>query len=264
MDVVSSKPRSDTVFSLSSTNSDDSVDTEPDVSSKFGDFIDTDGPKSNPAFAQPPFLQSKLAAPKSSHALLAGRDRSESSASETSSVAGRISPPKVTPLSLKGIPRNASPSPPTSPVKAVKSSREEVKKPLSGGKANDSPRTERDRSRSALKSPLTSPKSPEGEAFRRTHNRVKSTGNARHAIVSPKDSPNQSLEVVDEEEKQRELEKAKMKAKATKYKNELFTANVVKSRFQFFCDTCVSKVSLLLTFFFLRAPKRFWSSSFIA
>jgi hypothetical protein len=235
---VMPKPRSDTVFSLSSTNSDDSADTEPDMSSKFGDFIDLDGPKSNPAIAQPPFLTSKLAAPKSSHALLAGRDRSESSASESSSVAtgaataGRISPPKVKPLSLKGIAKNGSPSPPSSPVKAtngVKSSREEVKKPLSGGKPNDSPRTERDRSRSALKSPLTSPKSPEGEAFRRTHNRVRSSGNARiHTIVSPKDSPNQSLDMVDEEERQREEEKARMKAKATKYKNELFIANVVK------------------------------------
>eukprot|EP00029_Vermamoeba_vermiformis_P013366 TRINITY_DN8278_c0_g1_i1.p1 TRINITY_DN8278_c0_g1~~TRINITY_DN8278_c0_g1_i1.p1 ORF type:complete len:867 (-),score=72.67 TRINITY_DN8278_c0_g1_i1:62-2662(-) len=238
---IGAKPRSDTVFSLSSTNSDDSADTEPDLSSKFGDFIDMDGPKSNPAMAQPPaFLNSfKLAAPKSSAALLAGRDRSESSASESGSAvssgaatAGRVSPPKVKPLVLKGLPKNGSPSPPSSPVKgAVKSSREEVKKPLSGGKtgATESPRTDRDRSKSGLRSPLTSPKAPEGEAFRRTHNRVRSTGNAKiHTIVSPKDSPNNSLDVVEEEERQKELEKAKMKAKATKYKNELFNANVVK------------------------------------
>jgi hypothetical protein len=41
-----------------------------------------------------------------------------------------------------------------------------------------------------------------------------------------------SLDVADEQERERELEleKAKQKAKAAKYKNQLFTANIIKSK----------------------------------
>ena len=240
LEINGPKPRSDTVFSLSSTTSDESADTDPESSSKLGDFVDLDGPKSNPAVAIPQFVPPKLAAPKSSNALLTGRDRSNSLCSEPSTAVtsgattvGRNSPPKVKPLPLNGIAKNGSPSPPSSPVKGFsKSSREEVKKPLSGGaKTSDSPRTER----LGLRSPLNSPKSGEGETFKRANKRIQSPGNAKiHTIANTKESSNQSFNAVNEEEKHNELEKLRMKAKATKYKNELFNANIVKRKFHLF------------------------------